>query len=88
MTSLNEFKAHRKELKAQIKEAKALLHRLEEQLEDERHDMQHEEVDHLDEYLNKSEPHFSDFKKLGITAVDDFRDAMRKLIQSLGGSQK
>lgn len=88
MTTLKEYKAHRKELKAQIKEAKATLHRLEQELENERLGMQHEEVDHLDEYFDKAEPHLADLKKLGITAIDDFKASIRNLMSAVSGSSK
>ena len=87
MTTLKEYKAHRKELKQQIKEAKATLHRLELELEHERIDMQHEEVDHLDEYMHKAEPHLADVKKLGVSALADFRDSIRHLMHAVKGSK-
>lgn len=87
MTTLKEYKAHRKELKAQIREARETLDRLEEELEKERLEMQHEEVDHLDEYLHKAEPHLADLKKLGISALDDFRESIRHLMSAVRGQK-
>ena len=88
MTTLKEYKAHRKELKAQIKEAKAILQRLEAELEKERLEMQHDEVDHLDEYIHKAEPHLADLKKLGLSALDDFRASMHNLMGAVRGDRK
>ncbi|USE39195.1 hypothetical protein [Endozoicomonas sp. SCSIO W0465] len=88
MTTLKQYKAHKKALKAQIKEVKATLKRLEEELEAERQDMQHEEVDHLDEYFDKAEPHLMDVKKLGISAIEDFKKSVSKLMSSIAGSGK
>ena len=51
MTTLKKYKTHKKALKAQIKAAKATLKRLERELDAERQNMQHEEVNHLDEYF-------------------------------------
>lgn len=85
MATLTEYKAHRKELKAQIREARATLDRLEQELERERLEMQHDEVEHLDEYLDKCEPHLADLKKLGISALDDFRESMRNLMDAVRG---
>ena len=87
MATLKEYKAHRNELKAQIREARATLDRLEEELEKERLEMQHDEVDHLDEYLEKAEPHLTDLKRLGISALDDFRESMRQLMNALRGNK-
>ena len=88
MTTLKEYKAHRKELKQQIKEAKATLHRLEMELEGERLEMQHEEVNHLDEYIHQAEPHLADVKKLGVSALDDFRESVRNLMNAVKGGKK
>ena len=80
MTTLEEYKAHRKELKQQIKELKAELHRLEVELEQERCDMQHDEVDHLDDYMHQAEPHFKDLKRLSLVAMEDLRKAVGQLM--------
>ncbi len=88
MTTLKEYKSHKKALKAQIKEVKATLKRLEKELEAERQDMQHEEVDHLDEYFDKAEPHLVDVKKLGVSAIEDFKKSVSKLMNSITGSGK
>ena len=85
MPTLKEYKAHRKELKAQIKEVKATLRRLEKELESERRDMQHEEVDHLDEYLNRAEPDIGSVRKLGASAIDDFKKSVADLMRSIKG---
>ena len=88
MTTLKEYKAHRKELKAQIQEAKATLHRLEMELEKERLEMQHEEVEHLDDYIHQAEPHLADLKRLGISALADFKDSIHHLMGAVRGSKK
>lgn len=88
MTTLKEYKAHRRELKAQIKEAKATLHRLEMELEKERLEMQHEEVEHLDEYMHQAEPHFADLKRLGLSALEDFKESIHHLIGVVKGDKK
>lgn len=87
MTTLKEYKAHRKELKAQIKQARETLDRLEQELENERLEMQHDEVEHLDEYLHKAEPHLADLKKLGISALADFRDSISGLMNAVRGNK-
>ena len=88
MTTLKEYSAHRKELEAQIKEARAILERLEAELEKERLEMQHDEVEHLDEYIHQAEPHLADLKKLGISALDDFRESMHNLMDAVRGNKK
>ena len=88
MTTIKEYKAHRKELKVQIREAKATLEHLEAELEKERLEMQHDEVDHLDEYIHQAEPHLVDLKKLGISALEDFKESMHNLMGIVRGSKK
>lgn len=88
MTTLKKYKTHKKALKAQIKAAKATLKRLERELDAERQNMQHEEVNHLDEYFDKAEPHLVDVKNLGVTVIEDFKKSVAKLLGSITGFNK
>ncbi|CAM3697408.1 hypothetical protein [Parendozoicomonas haliclonae] len=86
--SLEEYKAHRKALKAQIKETRALLEQLEAELEEERLEMGHEELDHLEEYMDKTGPHLGDLKTLGSAAISDFRKSVNDFASWVSGSKK
>ena len=88
MPTMQEYNAHKKALKAQIKETKALLAQLERELEDERVEMQHEEVEHLEEYMDKTQLQFEDIKILSTNAMGDFRRSMNDLVSWFRGNKK
>ncbi|GAA4650729.1 hypothetical protein GCM10023116_30120 [Kistimonas scapharcae] len=88
MTTMKEYKAHRKALKKQIEETRALLERLEAELEEDRHEMQHEEVDHLEEYIEKAQPHIGDFRTLTQTAMEDLGKSVHRLVDVIRGQKK
>lgn len=88
MSTMQEYKAHRRALKAQIKETKALLHQLEKELEEERIEMQHEEVKHLEEYLEKSDVHLKDFRTLSSSAMADLRKSLHEVANWFKGGNK
>ncbi len=86
--SLEEYKEHRKALKAQIKETRALLQQLEDELEEERLEMGHEEVDHLEDYMDKAGPHLDDLKTFSSTAITDFQESVHTFISWVKSSKK
>ena len=88
MTTMKEYKAHRKALKQQIEETRALLERLEAELEEDRHEMQHEEVDHLEEYIEKTQLNIGDFRTLTQTAMEDLGKSVNRLIDVIRGQKK
>ncbi len=86
--TMKEYKAHRKALKAQIRETKALLQQLEEELEAERIEMGHSELSHLEKYMEKSEPNLNDFKVMSAVAMADFRQSVNDFIGWVKGSKR
>ena len=71
--SMKEYKTNRKTLKAKIREARTTLRQLEEELEQERINMQHAKVEQLEKYMKRSSPRFKHLRLLGASMAEDIR---------------
>ncbi|MCY4471738.1 MAG: hypothetical protein OXC07_02810 [Kistimonas sp.] len=71
--SMKEYKTNRKTLKIKIRETRAKLHQLEDELEQERMSMQHTKVEQLEKYMDRSSPRFRHIRLLMTSIAEDIK---------------